>query len=148
MPAAVQKETFQSLLSDTLEEECSYELVQAVHDDLCDRMEAHKESRDPDPLLISRETVQDVLEARGVSEEKLAAFHVRFDNEFGTESDLSPQNLVNAKQMEVRTPDVVIKVNPERKDLVETRMIGGRPYILISAEEGVELNGVSISITE
>jgi len=148
MPAAVQKETFQSLLADSLEEECSYELVQAVHDDLCERMEAHKESRDPDPLLISRETVQDVLEARGVSEERLAAFHVRFDNEFGTESDLSPQNLINTKQMEVRTPDVVIKVNPERKDLVETRMIGGRPYILISAEEGVELNGVSISITE
>ena len=34
MPAAVQKETFQSILGDTLEEECRYEVVQAVHDEL------------------------------------------------------------------------------------------------------------------
>ena len=148
MPAATQKETFQSLLSEALDDECSFELVQAVHDDLCERMEAHKASRDPDPLLVSRDTVQEVLEAQGVSEEKLAAFHVRYDTEFGTESDLSPQNLVNAKQMEIKTPDVVVKVNPERKDLIETRMIGGKPYILISAEESVEVNGVSIQIKE
>lgn len=148
MPAARQKETFQTLLSETLEEECSYDLVQAVHNDLCERMEAHKISKDPDPLLISREEVQGVLESRGVSEEKLSAFNVSFDSAFGTNADLSPQNLVTPKRMEVKTPDVIVKVNPERQDLIETRIIGGKPYILISAEDSVEVNGVSIHIGE
>ena len=58
---------------------------------------------------------------------------------------LSPRNLVE-KQIEVCTPDVVIKVSPERSDLVDTRVINGVKYILINAEESVEVNGVDISI--
>ena len=46
-----------------------------------------------------------------------------------------------------RTPDVTIHVNPERSDLVQTRMIEGTRYILIRANEGVEVNGVSIQIS-
>ena len=41
-----------------------------------------------------------------------------------------------------------IKVNPERSDLIETRIIGGVKYILICADEDVEVNGVSIHIDE
>ena len=47
---------------------------------------------------------------------------------------------------ELRTPDVVVKVNPERSDLIETRVIDGLRYILIRADEGVEVNGVNIAI--
>ena len=39
-----------------------------------------------------------------------------------------------------------IQVNPERGDLVETRIIDGARYILIRAEESVEVNGVPICI--
>ena len=38
-----------------MEEECSYELVDAVHSELCERMEAHKAAREPEPLTITRE---------------------------------------------------------------------------------------------
>ena len=44
--------------------------------------------------------------------------------------------------------DVSITVNPERSDLIETRVIDGVKYILICADENVEVNGVSIHITE
>ena len=59
---------------------------------------------------------------------------------------LSPRNLVDYKQLELRTPDVTIYVNPERGDLVETRIIEGVKYILIRADENVEVNGVNIHI--
>ena len=55
-------------------------------------------------------------------------------------------NIVEPKRFEVRTPDVVVKVNPDRSDLVETRVIDGMKYILIRADEGVEVNGVNIAI--
>jgi hypothetical protein len=41
-------------------------------------------------------------------------------------------------------PDVVIKVKPERTDLVETRMIDGRQYIMIEVNDSVEVNGISV----
>ena len=43
LPAAAQKETFQTLLSDTLADECSCEVVQAVHDQLCELVEEHRD---------------------------------------------------------------------------------------------------------
>ena len=73
---------------------------------------------------------------------------MEFDSAFGTDAALSPRNLVQPKQFEVRTPDVVIKVNPERRDLVETRLIGGQPCLVIRTEGGVEVNGVSIHLDE
>ena len=42
---------------------------------------------------------------------------------------------------------MTIRINPQRSDLVQTRIIGGARYILIRAEEGVEVNGVAIHIS-
>ena len=147
MPAAVQKETFQSILGDTLEEECRYEVVQAVHDELCGMIAAHKESKEEDPLVISKVTVKQVLHECGVLPDHVERFEEQYDRQFGPEADLPPRNIVDEKQLEVKTPDVTIKVSPERSDLVETRVIDGRRYILIRAEEGVEVNGVQIHIS-
>ena len=52
----------------------------------------------------------------------------------------------HAREFEVRTPNVVIKVDPDHSDLVETRVINGSKYILIRAESSVEVNGVSVNI--
>jgi hypothetical protein len=87
-----------------------------------------------------------MLQSAGVPEEKLAAFEERFDEEFGLGMSLSARNIAQPKKFEVRTPDVVVQVNPERSDLIETRVIDGQRYILIRAEEGVEVNGVNIAI--
>lgn len=148
MPAEEQKEAFQEVLAESLAEECSYEVMQTVHEKLCGLIEDHKANKEEEPLAISRETVRQVLSSCGVEEGHVAAFEEKYDEAFGEGTEISPQNLVNAKQFELRTPDVVIKVNPERRDLVETRVINGAKYILIRADEGVEVNGVSIHIEE
>ena len=73
---------------------------------------------------------------------------VDYDETFGFEADLHPKNIIDNKHFEVKTPDVVIKVDPARSDLIETRVIGGVKYILISADESVEVNGVNINIAD
>ncbi len=146
MPAAQQQEIFRSVLGQALAEDCSYDVVQTVHEQFCERMAEHKASRESEPLLISKQDVRQVLEACGVSENRLTAFEESFDQAFGAGTELSPQNLVNLKQMDVVTPDVTIRVSPERSSLVETRMIDGMKYIMIRAESGVEVNGVPIRL--
>lgn len=147
-PAAEQKKSFEALLSNSLDEECDLDVVQTVHDQICQRIEMHKESKVPDPLLVTKEDVKEVLSSCGVSEEHIAKFSVDYDEAFGFEADLHPKNIIDTKRLEIHTPDVSIKVDPTRSDLIETRMIGGVKYILISAEEDVEVNGVSIHISE
>ena len=146
MPADEQQQTFTGLLSRTLDEQCSLDVVQAVREELSERIAAHKEQKSDEPLVISREEVGAVLQQNGVSDEHLAGFNVRFDEAFGTDAALSPRNLLDTKKMRLKTPDVVIQVNPERADLVETRILGGVPDILICADGGVELNGVTLNL--
>lgn len=147
MPAEEQKETFGALLGNTLEGDCCYEVVQAVQNELRDIITEHKQSKDPEPLVLSKQAVRRVLEDCGVSPEHAEAFSGEYDESFGEDMEISPRNLVSSK-VEVRTPDVTIQVNPERSDLVETRVIQGVKYILIRADEGVEVNGVTIQIAE
>ena len=147
-PAAEQKKSFEALLTTSLGEECSLDVVQTVHDQLCQRIELHKESKVPEPLMVSKEEVKEVLSSCGVSEEHVAKFSVDYDEVFGFEADLHPKNIIDNKHFELKTPDVVIKVDPARSDLIETRIIGGVKYIMICADEDVEVNGVSINIRE
>lgn len=148
MPAASQKTAFESLLTSTIAEECSLEVVQTVHEQLRQAIEMHKESKIPDPLLISKDQVKEALATCAVPEKNIAKFGVEYDETFGSEAALHPKNIINNNKFEINTPDVSIKVNPDRSDLIETRVIGGVKYILICADENVEVNGVNIHIGE
>jgi len=147
-PAAEQKKSFEALLTTSLGEECSMDVVQTVHNQLCQRIELHKESKVPEPLMVTKEDVKDVLASCGVSEEHISKFSVDYDEAFGFEADLHPKNIIDNKKFEIHTPDVVIKVDPARSDLIETRIIDGVKYIMICADEDVEVNGVSIHISD
>ena len=147
-PAAEQKKNFEALLAASLKEECSLEVVQNVHDQLRQCIEMHKEAKVAEPLMISKEQVKTALEESGVSESHIAKFSVDYDETFGFEAELHPKNIIDNKKFEIHTPDVSIKVSPERSDLIETRIIGGVKYIMICADEDVEVNGVSIHIKD
>ena len=146
MPAEEQKETFQAILEDTLEDDLSFSVMETLHENLRERLEEHDKDKTAEPLEISRKEVTRLLEDCGVPEQKVQAFEQRYDEQFGQAVSLPARNVVEPKRFEVRTPDVTVNVNPQRSDLVETRVIDGVKYILIRAEEGVEVNGVNIVI--
>lgn len=147
-PAAEQKKSFEALLGHALDDECSLDVVQNVHNQLCQRIELHKESRVPDALLVDKSDVKDVLASCGVSEPHIAKFSIDYDEAFGDDAQLHPKNIIDSNRFEIKTPDVSIKVAPDKADLIETRVIGGVKYIMICAEEDVEVNGVSIHIQD
>jgi len=146
MPAAVQKQTFGSCLAETVAEECDFEVLKSVHSQINEMIEEHKNTKDSEPLVMTKETLKDVLLSGGVSEEKVEKFGEKFEEEFGANTPLPPKNLINTKKFELTLPDVTINVNPERSDLITTQVINGIEYILIRAQEGVEVNGVNINI--
>ena len=148
MPAAAQRESFGAVLSESVAEDCSFDVVHAVHEQMSGMIADHRENRDVEPLKLSKTQVKELLETCGVADERVSRFEERYDETFGEDTTLSPAALVGAKQLELTTPDVVIRVNPERADLVKTEVIDGRRYILIRADEGVELNGVPIAIRD
>ncbi len=146
MSAAEQKENFGCCLKDTLIDECDFEVVKTVHEQVAELIEEHKNSKDDEPLALSKETLQTVLQYAGIEQEKVEEFGTKFDEQFGKNAEIAPKSIVEVNKFQLETADVSIKVNPERKDLVSTQIINGVKYILIRAEGGVELNGIDIDI--
>ena len=143
MPAAEQKETFQAILQESLQEECSLDVVQTVHETISGMLEERKADKTAEPLTLSAPEVKKVLEECGVSEAKAAAFEEHYTATFGEKAELPAVNMVSNK-FKVSTPAVNIQVDPEHAGLIETRMIDGRRYIVILADGDVEVNGVKV----
>lgn len=148
MPASEQKETFQNILQETLKEECSLDVMQAVHETVSTMIEERKADKHAEPLKLTRQDVKDVLESCGVSQEKTDAFDRQYTEAFGAYAELPAVNMVTPKSFKVNTPSVTINVDPAHSDLIQTRIIDGRRYILVLADGDVAVNGVNVNIGE
>ncbi|MBP3637134.1 MAG: DUF4317 domain-containing protein [Clostridia bacterium] len=148
MPASEQKETFQTVLQESLKEECSLDVMQAVHETVSTMIEERKADKHAEPLKLTRQDVKDVLESCGVSQEKTDAFDRQYTETFGAYTELPAVNMVTPKSFKVNTPSVTINVDPAHSDLIETRVIDGRRYILVLADGDVAVNGVNVTIGE
>ena len=146
MSAAEQKNVFGTTLGDTLQRDCSYDVVQSVHEQLRERIAEHKESKDPEPLALTVREVGDVLTNSGVPVEKVEVFQQECHRQYGEDAALNPKNIIESGKFQITTPEVKIAVAPEYSHMIEARVIDGRRYILIPADDGVEINGIGVHI--
>lgn len=147
LSASVQKETFQALVEETLGDACDFEVVKNIHEKLTEMVDEHKEELAP--LTLDKSEVKSLFVSSGVADEKLEEFELKYEEAAGEDTRLMVSNVINTQSFELKTPDVVIKVNPERTDLIETKVIDGRKYLLVEVNGSVEVNGINVrSITE
>ena len=144
MPAAEQKETFLNIVSDTTSESRNYEFVQSVHGMISDMITEHKESHDPEPLMLDKNDVRRVLKTCGAKDEEMSDFDEKFTSGFGERTVIPPQNIINPKQFELKNSYVTINIDPQYSFMVNTKVIEGVKYVMVRADEGVEVNGISI----
>lgn len=142
LSAGNQRETFQTLVEETLGADCEFEAVKNIHEKLNEMAEEHKD--EPEPLILDKNEVKTILAGSGVSNERLAQFDKRYDETAGESTSLLASNVMNTRTFEVKTPDVVIKVNPERTDLIETKVINGRECLVIELGGSVVVNGIAV----
>ena len=168
-----QKEAFQEILTDTLGEECNYETVRQIHENLTELAEEHKE--DEVPLTLTKPEVKEAAsqvkpevpegllkrcnkcgkgiftedyKKSGVEPERLEHFDKVYEEAAGENTAILVPAITGTGKFAVKTPDVDIKVNPDRLDLVETKFIGGRRCLVIAVEDNVEVNGMPVKMWE
>ena len=142
MSADSQTETFQMIIEDTLGEDGDYETVRNIHETLNEIIEEHKD--EPEPVSLDKTDVKKIFENSGVSAEQMEVFEQTFEAAAGEKSTLIAENIAETRKFNIETPDVVIKVNPDRADLIETRIIDGRQCIVIPVDDHIELNGINV----
>lgn len=144
LPAAGQKEAFQTLIEETLGADCGYETVMTIHEKLNEMIAENNEKGDPEPVALDQSDVKRLFFESDVPQDRLEDFDRHYEEAVGQDAVLMAANVANIRKFEVKTPDVVITVNPDKASLVETRMIDGRRCLVIAVDENVEINGVSI----
>ena len=142
MSADSQKETFQMIIEDTLGDDGDYETVRNIHETLNDLIEEHKD--EPEPLALDVTEMKKVFEQSGVDAEKMENFDRNFEENAGEKASLLATNIAETKKFNIETPDIIIKVNPDRADLVETRIIDGRQCLVIPVDDHIEVNGINV----
>ena len=148
LSAVAQKEAFGDSLSFSLGDKCSLEVVQAVHEDIREKLALHKESKEPELPEIYIEDVDDILRKSGVPDEKINFFNEECQKQLGGYDTFNPGNLVETKKFEMVTPEVKITVDPEYAYRIKTGIIDGEKYILIPADGDVAVNGIQVNIEE
>ena len=140
LPAKQQKETFTSLVNEALGEEADLEIVKNL-----EQIIEEKKQESPAPVMLDKTEMKDLLEKSGVKEEKLENFEEHFEMAAGEHGKLVASNVSSGKKFEVKTPDVVIKINSDKTDIVSTQVIDGRQCLVIQIDERLEVNGISVN---
>jgi hypothetical protein len=143
LSAAEQREAFEGALTGALEDACSIEVVQAVHERLRDQIVQHKETKDPEPLALTAGDIGNILRDCSVPEERVSAFLERCGERLGANVVLNPVNLIESGKFEVETADAKLSLDPEHSYLLEMRVIDGRQYLLFPADS-VTVNGLPV----
>lgn len=142
MTATGQKDTFNILIAESLGEECDYEVVRNIHENLNEIIETNKDN--PDPVTLTKHDVRYILEESGVEEEKISDFEEAYDRVVEPSTPMLAANVADTRKFSIETPDIVIKVNPDKTDLIETRMIDGKPCLVIAVDDHIEVNGMNV----
>ena len=146
LSAGGQRDSFNTLVEETLGEDCAYDTVMNIHEKLNELIESQKD--EPEPVVLTKSEVKRLFEDCGVEDEKLQSFDEQYEINAGEKSSLVASNITNTRRFEIKTPDVVVHVYPERAALVETKLIDGVKCLVIPMEGDVELNGIRIHTGE
>ena len=144
LSAGGQRDSFNALVEETLGEDCAYDTVLNIHEKLTELVEAQKD--EPEPVVLTKSEVKRLFEDCGVEEKKLESFDEQYEMAAGEKTALMASNITNTRRFEIKTPDVVIHVEPDRAELVETRVIDGRHCLVIPMEDNVEVNGIRVTM--
>ena len=141
-----QTETFNSLITETLGDEVSLEIVQRVQENIAEVIEQNKEI--PEPVELTPYEMKELLGRSGVEDEKLENFEKTFKEVAGEKGTIIADNLPVVKQLKIKAPDIEIKVKPESASLISHKMVDGVLSIVIPVGEGVEVNGIAVKHIE
>ena len=149
IPAPRQKDIFNEIIAETLEDECDYETVKNIHEELSSIIETRKE--DPTvPETISKKEIKNIFENSGVNVERMENFDRRYDAHFEEEKEEEKSFYVKnlypaANKVEIKTANVSIKVDADKMDVIETKIIDGKKCLVIRVDEELIVNGIRVN---
>ena len=137
-----QKGQFSALVQEVLKENCNFENVRTLQEELQELKEQGKEEEKEQTL--SKSQLKQLLENAGATEEGLANFSALYDESLGEhDSSFYTDNLVN-NSLHLKSENLQLKIKNEVSAILESKIIDGKEYLLIPVSDNLEVNGIPI----
>ncbi len=141
LTAKTQKESFLTIIEDTLGEQGDVETMKNIHETIAEIVQENKEN--PEPLSFKANEVRQILQKSGVPSENFEHFEERLDDVAGDDATFMAAN-IQERKFSVKAPDIEIHVKPDALHRIEARTIDGKQCLVIEVDDHVEVNGVAV----
>ena len=108
-----------------------------------EKEKAAKEAEEDAPFVLDDQGVQEAEVNETASSEEQNGEPHEFQDAYD-DKRIFAENLIPSKKFEMKTADVVVRINSDRTDLVETRMVDGKKCLVIQLQEGLVVNGIPV----
>lgn len=147
--AKEQKNLFNATIEKGLGDQCQFDTVRALHNNIADKMAGRtEEEKNAEPEEISENSMVNLLRQSGVDDDGIENFRSEYKSAMSSPQPVLLNNVVNNKKFTVNTPDVTVTVNPMKTDLVETRLVDGVPCLVVELTDKVQVDGIDIHLKD
>lgn len=137
-----QKNCFSKLVEEILQEDCTFENVRLLQEELAELQ--NKENEEEREQSIPKNQMKALLEKAGASEEQLLNFSSLYDEELGDKNEkLFLENLAD-NTLRLDSENLHLRIKNEVSAILESRIIDGKEYLLLPISDNLECNGISI----
>ncbi len=139
-----QQTIFEKIVAEVTDEKADLEIIKSIQENLSDMVEeANSTSEDK---TLTKADIKKVLIDSGVNEEKLTDFEHIYERAGGeSDTDFKAQNLTTLDKFKIKTPDIEIKIKPDKRRLIRQDKVNGKRCIIVELEDGnIELNGIQV----
>lgn len=143
--ASAEKELFTDLVETALGRKCDFENVKSITQAVNEMI--REDADNPEPLELGKNEVRRILHENGADQSSLSDFDEAFDQMVGTGKALTAENVAGRSVLEIRSPSIKISVKADMADMIRTRILDGREFLVIPVQDDIEVNGIRILTT-
>lgn len=174
LPAKQQKEGFNTFVASVLGDASDIETMISLQENLSTLVREKREESSGGNIVLEKEAVKNVFEKSGVDGERLHEFEKKFDEQFDmkaiteknsrqiiqdeeavaveaelprlrVEPKIFAENVVPTRNFEVKTADMLLRINTKHLDIINTRVLDGKKCLVIELSEDATVNGIPVS---
>lgn len=144
-----QKILFDNLLTEVMGDEITFNNIKFVNEAIVQKIEEEKENNGGSEINLSKTDIENIINQSDLSEEKKKNFHNAYKavvgelEENNTLNGFYAESVTDPQKLTIETAKSVIRVKGNYSDSVQTKIIDGKKYLLIEAEDFIKINGIA-----
>lgn len=143
--APEQSDGFATLIAEVFPQGLYARTALRFHENISDYVREYSEEQSN--VTLRKDQVRDLLMASGAQGENMEAFDSAY-SKILEDQELCAVNLMENGKISVKAPSINVSVKDDALDKIQTRQIDGKPCLVITLDEEVELSGLPVNFLE